>query len=64
MDKKFKPEEIKVIRNYNDANKLLDMGHKIVQIDRDVNNRRYLIFMFEKTKKLMQDLETITTKKY
>ena len=33
----------KVIRNYNDANKLLELGHKILKIDRDRNNRDYLI---------------------
>ena len=37
----------KVIRNYNDANKLLALGHKILKIDRDRNNRDYLIFLFE-----------------
>ena len=33
----------KVIRNYNDANKLLALGHRILKIDRDKNNRNYLI---------------------
>lgn len=51
---------IKVIRNYNDANKLLSKGHKLIKIDRDYNNRKYLIFLFEKDKTLLSDLDEIT----
>lgn len=52
--------KIKIIRNYNDANKLIERGHKIIKIDRDNRNRNYLIFIFEETDKLMSDLKDIT----
>ena len=52
----------KVIRNYNDANKLLAFGHKILKIDRDRNNRDYLIFLFENNDKINKDLENINKK--
>lgn len=56
-------ESIKIIRNYNDANLLLDRGHKIVQVDRDRRDRKYMIFIFEKNEQLLKDLEEITPKK-
>ena len=52
----------KVIRNYNDANKLLALGHKILKIDRDRNNRDYLIFLFENNDKINKDLENTNKK--
>ena len=52
----------KVVRNYNDANKLLALGHKILKIDRDRNNRDYLIFLFENNDKINKDLENINKK--
>ena len=52
----------KVIRNYNDANKLLALGHKILKIDRDRNNRDFLIFLFENNDKIDKDLENINKK--
>lgn len=55
--------EKKVIRNYNDANKLLELGHKIIKIDRDIRNRDFLIFIFESNEKLIKDLKDITPKK-
>ena len=53
-------DNIKVIRNYNDANKLLDKGHKLIKIDRDYNNRKYMIFIFELDNTLLNDLDMIT----
>ena len=55
--------EKKVIRSMTDANRLLKMGNKLIEIDRDVNNRKYLIFIFEKTEKIMADLDYITNNK-
>jgi len=52
--------DIQVIRNYNDANILLERGHKIIKIDRDRRNREFLIFLFENNEKLQQDLKEIT----
>ena len=52
--------DIQVIRNYNDANILLERGHKIIKIDRDRRNREFLIFLFENNVKLQQDLKEIT----
>lgn len=50
----------KVIRNYNDANRLIDMGHAMKKIDRDRRNREFLIFLFEESDELLRDLEAIT----
>jgi len=51
---------IQVIRNFSDANILLDRGHKIIKIDRDRRNRDFLIFLFDNNDKLQQDLKEIT----
>lgn len=51
---------IQVIRNYSDANVLLEKGHKIIKIDRDRRNRNFLIFLFVNNKKLQEDLKAIT----
>lgn len=51
--------KIKVIRNYNDANILLSKGNKIIKIDRDKRNRNYLIFLFEESEKLLEDLKDL-----
>jgi hypothetical protein len=51
-----------VIRSMTDANKLIEMGNQMVMIDRDRNNRSYLIFLFYNTEKLKNDLEIITKK--
>ena len=53
----------KVVRNYNDANTLIEMGNKLLKIDRDRNNRDYLIFLFEYNEKVIKDLNKITLKK-
>lgn len=39
-----------------DANKLLEMGNSIIKIDRDKNNRCFLIFLFNDTEKFRKDL--------
>lgn len=52
----------KIIRSMTDANVLLDMGNKVLKIDRDKFNRKYLIFLFEETEKFIKDLEKITNK--
>lgn len=49
-----------VIRSYIDANKLLNKGYEIQAIDRDRNNRNYLIFIFKNSYKLQDDLRKIT----
>ena len=49
----------KVVRNYNDANKLLQKGYTIKKIDRDRNNRDFLIFLFEDNEKITKDLENL-----
>jgi hypothetical protein len=53
-------KEIQVIKSMNDANKLLDLGHQIKKIDRDRENRDYLIFLFWNSEKLQQDLKIIS----
>jgi len=54
---------IQVIRNYNDANILLERGHKVIKIDRDRRNREFLIFLFVNSDKLQKDLKEITPNK-
>ena len=49
-----------VVRSMTDANKMLDLGNQIKHIDRDINNRKYLIFLFYKTDKSINDLKNIT----
>ena len=49
-----------VIRSMRDANKMLELGNQIKHIDRDINNRKYLIFLFYKTDKSINDLNNIT----
>ena len=49
-----------VVKSMRDANKMLDLGNQIKHIDRDINNRKYLIFLFYKTDKSINDLNNIT----
>lgn len=49
-----------VVRSMTDANKMLDLGNQMKHIDRDINNRKYLIFLFYKTDKSINDLNNIT----
>ena len=51
-----------VVKSMRDANKMLELGNQIKHIDRDINNRKYLIFLFYKTDKSVKDLENITLK--
>ena len=51
-----------VVKSMRDANKMLELGNQIKHIDRDINKRRYLIFLFYKTDKSIKDLENITLK--
>ena len=53
----------KVVRNFNDANKLIDKGYKVLKIDRDKRNRDYLVFLFEYSDNLIDDLNKITINK-
>ena len=49
-----------VVKSMRDANKMLELGNQIKHIDRDINNRKYLIFLFYKTDKSINDLNNIT----
>ena len=51
-----------VVKSMRDANKMLELGNQIKHIDRDINNRKYLIFLLYKTDKSIKDLENITLK--
>ena len=46
-----------VVKSMRDANKMLELGNQIKHIDRDINNRKYLIFLFYKTDKSIKDLQ-------
>lgn len=53
-------KEVQVIKSMNDANKLLDLGYQMKKIDRDRENREYLIFLFKNSEQLQQDLKIIS----
>ena len=53
-------KEVQVIKSMTDANKLLDLGHQIKKIDRDRENRDFLIFLFKNNEKLQRDLKQIS----
>jgi len=53
-------KEVQVIKTMTDANKLLDLGHQLKKVDRDRDNRDYLIFIFKNNDKLQQDLKNIS----
>lgn len=53
----------KVVRNYNDANVLIEKGYKLLKIDRNKNDRRYLIFIFEYSEELIQELRDLSLNK-
>lgn len=51
---------IRVIKSMKDANKLINLGNHLLGMDRDRNNRRYLVFLFEDTEKFRIDLKSIS----
>lgn len=51
--------KIQVVKSFNDANVLLEKGYKMLKIDRDRNNRNYLIFIFEYSDELRKDLKEL-----
>ena len=52
-----------VIKSMTDANILLDLGNPIKKIDRDRNNKKFLIFLFDNTNKLKKDLAELNAKR-
>ena len=52
-----------VVRNYNDANILLEKGYQILKIDRDRDDRLKLIFLFENDKNILKELKNISNNK-
>lgn len=57
-------KKLQVIKSMTDANRLLKRGNTIVKIDRDKNDRSKLIFIFENTEKLQNDLKEISDREY
>ena len=57
-------KKLQVIKGMTDANRLLKRGFTIVKIDRDKNDRSKLIFIFENTEKLQNDLKEISDREY
>jgi len=53
-------KEVQVIKTMTDANKLLDLGHLMKKVDRDRDNRDFLIFIFWNSEKLQSDLKNIS----
>ncbi|QEZ67750.1 hypothetical protein D4A35_01920 [Paraclostridium bifermentans] len=56
--------KLKLVRNFMHANELLDMGHKLVRIDRDKNNKSFMIFLFEFNDTIIEDLKSLNGKKF
>lgn len=50
----------KVVKNYNDANTLLELGFNLIKIDRNRNDRTKLVFMFEEDSRIDEILKTIS----
>lgn len=57
-------KKLQVIKGMTDANRLLKRGNTLVKIDRDKNDRSKLIFIFENTEKLQNDLKEISDREY
>jgi predicted GNAT superfamily acetyltransferase len=55
----FMMKKIQVIRNFNDANILLEKGYRILYITQD-KNPKYLLFHFQNNEELQKDLQEIT----
>lgn len=51
--------KVQVVKSFNDANTLLEKGYRMIKIDRDRNNRDYLIFIFEYSDELRRDLKEL-----
>lgn len=52
-------ENLKCVRNFNDANKLIELGHKLVRIDRDKRDRSFMVFLFEANESIIRDLKSL-----
>lgn len=57
-------KRVQVIKSMTDANRLMDRGNKMVKVDNDKYCEGKLIFIFENTEKLQQDLAEISNRKY
>lgn len=51
--------EYKIVRNYQDANKLIDKGYRMLKIDRDKRDRNFFVFLFEYSEGLISDLKKL-----
>ncbi|CEQ26781.1 hypothetical protein [Paraclostridium sordellii] len=56
--------KLKLVRNFMHANELLDMGYRLVRIDRDKNNKSFMIFLFEFNDTIVEDLKSLNGKKF
>lgn len=52
--------DLQIIKNYKDANKLMHLGHKCCGVAQDKKKYGYLVFFFIKTDKFLMDLTNIT----
>lgn len=50
---------LKCVRNFNDANKLIELGHKLIRIDRDKRDRSFMVFLFEANEKIVRYLKNL-----
>lgn len=55
--------DTQIIRNYMDANLLIHMGNQCKGIDKNKKDNKYLIFFFDKTPKLVDDLNILTQRR-
>lgn len=56
--------KVKVVKSFNDANVLLNKGYNIVKIDRDKFNKKFLVFIFEYSDNLIEDLRLLEKVQY
>lgn len=54
----------KVVKSFNDANVLIEKGFNVRKIDRDKNNRDYLIFLFDYSDELISELRKLDKVSY
>ena len=51
-----------VVRNFSDANVLISKGYKLRRIDRNINDKSKLVFLFEYVDGIKEELNSISKK--
>ena len=53
-------KNIRLVRSFTDANKMMDLGHRMIKVDKDRNNSDYLVFIFENDITFRKDLDKLS----